>query len=334
MAVTLEEIRANSNSKLVQGFINELITDSYLLSVLPFDNCMSTNGISDLVYKYKRVTQGATAAFRGLNEEPAVSEVKTTPVTTSPGILSSAWEMDRVAKQAADDLYALKVAESKNAIIRMFNKTIINGDTAENDKGFDGIAKALKGSSTEFTSSVDMGSIDRATALAFANEMDTLLAALTRDPDVILMGKAMKTKVNAACRALGINNVTMDDAGHRVNSWDGIRIEALNDGAIATDDIYALCIGMEDFHGITLVDDAVSVALPDWSTPGAVFDYQSECHCSKTLGGIYAKGEGFDYQSECHCSKTGIVVCLIISSFDYQSECHCSKTPLSPTTCP
>ena len=36
------------------------------------------------------------------------------------------------------------------------------------------------------------------------------------------------------------------------------------------------------------------------------FDYQSECHCSKTLQRQRTKSALFDYQSECHCSKTGI----------------------------
>ena len=34
------------------------------------------------------------------------------------------------------------------------------------------------------------------------------------------------------------------------------------------------------------------------------FDYQSECHCSKTVGLVVWKLAKFDYQSECHCSKT------------------------------
>ena len=58
----------------------------------------------------------------------------------------------------------------------------------------------------------------------------------------------------------------------------------------------------------------------------ARFDYQSECHCSKTMTQTYTNGTEFDYQSECHCSKTernGNVACAM---FDYQSECHCSKT--------
>ena len=34
----------------------------------------------------------------------------------------------------------------------------------------------------------------------------------------------------------------------------------------------------------------------------------------------------FDYQSVCHCSKTMNVCTVFICKFDYQSVCHCSKT--------
>ena len=37
-------------------------------------------------------------------------------------------------------------------------------------------------------------------------------------------------------------------------------------------------------------------------------------------------GLEFDYQSECHCSKTPNRCPWCIVPFDYQSECHCSKT--------
>ena len=58
------------------------------------------------------------------------------------------------------------------------------------------------------------------------------------------------------------------------------------------------------------------------------FDYQSECHCSKTPTACPSGGVLFDYQSECHCSKTTSPSPSLRGRFDYQSECHCSKTLL------
>ena len=64
----------------------------------------------------------------------------------------------------------------------------------------------------------------------------------------------------------------------------------------------------------------------------AKFDYQSECHCSKTRDMDEDRRVLFDYQSECHCSKTVVLAFGAGRLFDYQSECHCSKT--NPATIP
>ena len=42
MATTLADLAANSQDKLVQGFVNEIITDDYLLGAMTFDDCMTS----------------------------------------------------------------------------------------------------------------------------------------------------------------------------------------------------------------------------------------------------------------------------------------------------
>lgn len=289
--ITLKELATNAPDKLVQGFVNETITDSYLLGAMTFDDCLASTGTSDLVYAYKRVKTPMSASFRAINDEPAVSEPKVERITTTVGILANAWKLDRVAKEAAPDLYQLHLEESKNAIIRKFNATLIGGDTKTDANGFDGLAKAVKGTSTEMTSSVDMSTIDQASALAFAEEMDVLLSALMRTPDALLVSPAMKVKINAICRVLGISNTTADTAGHRVSSWDGIRIEELRDGALTTNDVYAVCLGMDGFHGITLKGgNAIDVHLPNWDDPGAVKTGDAEFVCGCALKATKAAG--------------------------------------------
>ena len=61
--ITLEELATNSPDKLVQGFVNETITDSYLLGAMTFDDCLASTGTSDLIYGYKRVKTPMSAAF-------------------------------------------------------------------------------------------------------------------------------------------------------------------------------------------------------------------------------------------------------------------------------
>lgn len=290
MAVTLAYLAAVSTNKLVQGFINELVTDSFILSQLQFDDCLTATGTSNLVYQYNRVTQGAEAKFRALNTEPQKSDIKTTPITVTPGILSGAFDIDRVAKDANENLYQEKLTELKNSIIRGFGNAFILGDKTVDANGFDGLSKALTGTSTEFTSAVDISSITKDSALAFASEMDTLLGALTRDPDVIMVSHTMKSRMNAICRLLGISNVTMDSVGHRIQTWDGIRIEECKGQGVTNNDVYAMNLGLEDLHGITLKNNAITVNLPDWNAPGAVKTIDGEFVCGIALRKTKAAG--------------------------------------------
>lgn len=293
MATTLAEIAAVHPNKLVQGFINELIVDNYLLGALTFDDCLAPNGISNLTYSYNRVTTHAQAKFRDLNAEPDKSDAKMTQVTTNVAILSDAFDIDRVARQAADDIYQMKLEELKFSIIRGFNHAFINGDKAKtSDKtssGFDGLSKILKGTSTEVTSAVDLSTVTKEAALAFSEELDGMTSKLFRKPDVLLCGSAMKTKINAVCRVLGLATTTPDAVGNQVSTWNGIVIQEQKDGSIANDDIYAACLGMDSVHGITLAGgNAIDVHLPDWTQPGAVKSVDADFVCGlavrKTLG--------------------------------------------------
>ena len=289
--ITLEELAANSDDKLVQGFVNEVITESYLLSRMTFDDCLASTGTSDLVYAYKRLKTPKTAAFRALNTEPAKSKVEIERVKTQVAILSDAWDMDRVAKDAAPDLYALNLEESKNAIVRKFTATVINGDTNVDENGFDGLDKALKGSATEFSSETSLDAIDQATALAWCEEMDTVISALLRDPDALMVSPRMKVKINAICRVLGLATTTPDTAGRQVSSYNGIPIQTMKDGSLTTNDVYAVCFGINEFHGITLSGgNAIAVHLPDWEKPGAVKTGDAEFVCGCALKQTKAAG--------------------------------------------
>lgn len=289
--ITLSELATNSQDKVMQGFINEIKTDSDVLGALPFDNALTPQGTGDLVYAYKRVKTPMQANFRSLGEEPTKSAVTVERITTNVAILSAAFDIDRVAKDAAQDLMQLHLEEAKNAIIRAFNKQLIGGDKSTQEKGFDGLAKALKGTKTEFTSAVDLATVTEDGAMAFAEEMDTMLSALMRTPNHILVNSKMKVKLNAICRKLGINAVTPDTAGRVIQSWNGIPIVELKDGALPTDEIYAVCYGLDAFHGITLTGDkAISVNLPDWSTSGAVKTVDAEFVCGCALKATTAAG--------------------------------------------
>jgi hypothetical protein len=272
--ITLAELATNSNDKLVQGFINELITDSYLFSVLPFDDCLDSNGESDLIYAYKRVVTPASAQLRELNtENTTYSEPTIERVTTSPTIINSQFKIDRVTADAAPSLLALRLQEAKNAIIRKFSDLTINGDKTEGTPlEFNGLSKILKGSSTEVESVVDMSTAAaiKANSFDFAAQMDELLSLLHGDPGVLLVGRKGANLLSQVGRALGIYQLIETEAGRRISSWDGIPIQKLEDDAIADQDIYAVRFGLNEFHGVTLKSAAITVNPPKFDEAGAI----------------------------------------------------------------
>lgn len=291
--ITLAELALNSQDKLVQGFINELLTDSYLLSAMPFDDCLSSNGQSDLVYAYKRVTSPASASFRALNSEGTPSEPGIARVVTNVGILNSVFEMDRVSVAAASELLEVRLGEAKNAIIRKFNSQGIVGKKSSDENAYDGLDVALTGSSTEVKSALDLSTVDlmKTNALAFSNEMDTMLSNLDGDPGAIIVGRAMKVKLNTLAKALGINQLIQDDAGKTIDNWGGIPIVRLTDGALTSNDIYAVRFGLDGFHGITLSGgNAISVHEPDFTQAGAVHKGDAEFVCGVALKATKAAG--------------------------------------------
>lgn len=274
--ITLAQLAKNSNNKLVRGFINELITDSFLLSAMQFDDVLDSNGESNLVYAYNRVVSPASAQIRTINQEnETFSEPAIEQYSASPAILNSQFQVDRVTAQAGPSLVALRVAEAKNAIIRKFNAGLIRGGVAADSEAgsFDGLSKALTDSSTELTSFIDLSTADliKANALAFSFEMDALLGKLSSDPTCLLVNPAMATKISQVCRVLGTYQTTTDTAGKRTVYWDGIPIQPLTDGALVANDIYAVTFASDGFHGFTLKGgQAITVNPPDLTGAGAI----------------------------------------------------------------
>nr|DAJ92388.1 MAG TPA: major capsid protein [Caudoviricetes sp.] len=287
--INLATLATNSGDKLTQGFINELVTDNYLLGALTFDDCMNASGTSDLVYGYKRVKTPSSAAFRALGAEPVASEPTVEKKTTTLGILGSTFQMDRVAKAAADDLYEMYLEQAKDAVSRKFNASIFAPTKDAN--GFDGLAAALKTTSTEMTSKTDVKVTTKEAALAYLEELDTMLSNLMRTPDVLMMNAAQYTKLNALLRVVGLGTESKETAGNVVQAYNGIAIHEVRDGSITDGSIYAACLGMDGFHGITLNgDNAFTVALPDWTTPGAVKNVDVEFVCGVALKATKAAG--------------------------------------------
>ena len=286
MPVTLEQARQNTTDALDLSIIDEFRTNS-LLELITFDDVVNpAGGGATLTYGYRRLAELSDAAFRALNTEYAPSEVSTTRHTTDLKVLGGAFQIDRVLSNlgpAATNEVALQMQQKVRAVQAEFGNAVINGDSSVNEDSFDGLSKALAGSSTEVSGGYDWSSIeDAGAAFGVLDDLDEFLANLDDQPQAIITNKRVIARIRAAARRANMyareagprdsyfetyGGVRLIDAGKRAGSNEDVIPYDSTNGA----DMYAVRFGLDAFHGVsTAGGNLVKTWAPDFNSAGAV----------------------------------------------------------------
>lgn len=309
MAVTLEQAKLNVQDDLQLGVIDEFRKSTWLFDNLIFDDVVSaTGGGATLTYAYTRLKTQPTAGFRNVNEEYATSEVEKQRFTADLKIFGGGFKVDRVIANMGGiaDEVALQMAQKIKAAGALFNDTVINGDSAVDSKSFDGLEKALKGSSTEYkpTAAIDLSTSEAVTKnfQAFLDALDEFLMTLDGKPSFIGGNTKLIAKLRACARRAGMYQVTKDSFGNQVESYGGIPFvdfgskPGTNDDVVKTEttgetSLYAARIGLDGFHGISMAGQPpVKTWLPDFATAGAVKEGEVEMIAAVALKATKAAG--------------------------------------------
>lgn len=305
MPVTLAEAKRNAQTDLDVAVIDEFRKESVILDSLVFDDAVNpAGGGATLTYGYRRLVTQPTAAFREINKEYEPSEVTTDHHTVELKVLGGSFEVDRVLARvgpAASGAVALNLAQKVKATRTTFQDAVINGDTGVDANGFDGLDKALTGSSTEFRVDVvtdwsDFDTDARAEHRAL-DAIDEFLSLLDGNPSLIMGNRFSLARVRAAARRAGMytrdpvagligqdgrpivreayGNIVFVDVGEKAGSNDLIipveDREVEGETVSGLTDLYAVRIGLDGFHGVTTVGSPlVQTWLPDFSGAGAV----------------------------------------------------------------
>lgn len=302
MAITLAQAKVGMANKVDQQVIDEFRRNSLLLDRMIFDDSVSPGtGGSTLTYGYVRLKTPGVAGFRNINEEYTPQVADREPHTVDLKIFGGAFDIDRVIAETsgAVDEVQFQLNEKIKAATNLFHYTVINGDSAVNSKAFDGLDKALVGSSTEVGMNKvidlsDSNAVDLNYKLLL-DELDNFLAELDGKPTFLLGNSKLMTKIKAAARRAGYLTHSEDAFGRKVDSYDGIPLVDLgmyvNAGGLAvpttaiidtrkpngTDivtgltDLYAVRLGLDGFHGATVTGNKmINTYLPDFKAPGAV----------------------------------------------------------------
>ena len=286
MSITLLEAKVGMADKVDQNIVDMFRRSSVLLDNMVFDNAIAPGaGGSTLNYGYIQLKSPATAAVRTVGSEYTPGEAKREKKSTSAVIMGGSFQIDRVIQNTAGacDELAFQAEQKIKATANYFHDLVINGDT-ENGT-FDGLKKLLAGSANELTSTVSLATSEELDENynAFLDEMDKFLSVLDGSASMLLMNKQMLTKLRAIARRAGYYERTKDDFGTVVETYAGIPMVDMGkyfDGSesrdvIPTDDgktaIYAVCMGLDGFHGISPQGTGVITCyMPDLNAPGAV----------------------------------------------------------------
>lgn len=312
MAITLAEAKKNVQDDLQMGVIDEFQKSNWILEHITFDDCVSpTGGGATPTYAYTRLLTQPTAAFRAINSEYTPQEVTKQRYTADIKVFGGAYEIDRVLANFGGIVseVELQQAQKIKAAQALFNDTFINGDSAVDANAFDGLDKAVTGSSTEFNVGTGASVIDLSTSAMidahykeFLDMLDEFLMGLDGTPSFIAGNTKMIAKLRACARRASMYQTTLDGWGNQVESYGAIPFVDMkakagsNDDVIATDSngktsLYVARLGLDGLHAVSFAGVApVQTWLPDFTTAGAVKKGEVEMNAAIVLKATKAAG--------------------------------------------
>ncbi|MGG3840771.1 major capsid protein [Paenibacillus thiaminolyticus] len=309
MAVTLQEAQKNVQDDLQIGVIDEFRKNNFLLDNLTFDDAVSpTGGGATLTYGYTRLITQPTASFRSVNEEYAAQEVKKQRYTVDLKVFGGAFKIDRIIAGMGGIVneVTLQLQQKVKAAQALFNDTVINGDSAVDNEAFDGLEKALAGSSTEYIpdAAIDLSTSDAVDKnyKVFLDQLDEFMMGLDGTPSAIMGNLKLIAKIRACARRAGMYTITRDDFGRQVEKYNETPLIDLgaksgtNDPVVDTNasgetSLYAVRLGLDGFHGVSMAGQPpVRTWLPDYTTSGAVKTGEVEMVAAVALKATKAAG--------------------------------------------
>jgi len=228
MALTLAEAAKLSNDILLQGVVETIVKESPVLQKLPFVEIVG-NGLT-----YNQESTLPTIDFYDVGDTWAESTPTFEQVTANLKIMGGDADVDNFLKATRSniqDLEAAVVELKAKALKDKFEESFVYGNAASSPKQFDGLRKLIDTGSAG-SQVIAAGATGATLTLSM---MDELIDAVKGGkPDMLLMSRRSRRKINALIRASGsMMETDRDKWGNFVHFWDGIAI-GVNDWILDT----------------------------------------------------------------------------------------------------
>jgi len=227
VALTLDEAAKLSNDMLLQGVVETIVKDSPVLQQMPFIEIVGN------VLTYNQEKTLPTIDFYDVGDTWAESTPTFEQKTATLKIMGGDADVDNFLKATRSniqDLEAAVVELKAKALKDKFEETFIYGDSSDN-KQFDGLRKLIDTT----TAGDQIIAMDGTGATLTLAKLDELIDAVKGGkPDLLLMSRRSRRKINALVRAAGgMIESDRDKWGNFVQLWDGIPI-GVNDWILDT----------------------------------------------------------------------------------------------------
>lgn len=263
MPVTLAQAKLNATDALDVRIIDEFRKSSFLLDRLTFDQSVNpAGGGATLTYSYTRAITQVGAAFRAINSEYTPSEATKQRYSVDLKPLGGSFQIDRVLAELGPRSPELgaEIAFQMDSKVKgakaFFADQFINGDSAVNADGFDGLSKALAGSSTEVNANgpvLDLTVLDsQAKGLAAIARINAWLARLDGRPDAILGNADALAAFYIMASWVGQVDKTTDAFGRPITTYRDIPLIDLGSKAGSNADVIGQYAGTNEVQTVTI----------------------------------------------------------------------------------
>jgi hypothetical protein len=228
MALTLAEAAKLSNDMLMQGVVETIVKDSPVLQRLPFIEIVG-NGLT-----YNQEKTLPNIDFYDVGDTWAESTPTFEQLTANLKIMGGDADVDNFLKSTRSNIQDLEAAviEMKAKALRdKFEDTVIYGNAAVNAKQFDGLRKLIN---TGAAGAQVIAVGDAGATLTLAKLDELIDAVKGGKPDILLMSRRSRRKINALVRAAGgMTETERDSWGNFIQLWDSVPI-GVNDWILDT----------------------------------------------------------------------------------------------------
>lgn len=228
MALTLAEAAKLSNDILLIGVVETIVKESPILQELPFIEIVG-NGLT-----YNQEKTLPTIDFYDVGDTWVESTPTFEQKTANLKIMGGDADVDNFLKATRSniqDLEAAVIELKAKALRRKLEETFIYGDATANPKQFDGLRKLID-TTTASDRVIAAGASGATLTLSMLDEL--IDAVKGGKPDMLLMSRRSRRKINALVRAAGsMMETDRDKWGNFIQLWDGIPI-GVNDWILDT----------------------------------------------------------------------------------------------------